>query len=37
LRSDFGHLIEAIGEIEKTVDDPMERVRRFGEAYAASS
>ena len=30
----FGHLIEAIGEIEKTVDDPMERVRRFGEAYA---
>jgi len=30
----FGHLIEAIDEIEKTVDDPMERVRRFGEAYA---
>ena len=30
----FGHLIEAIGEIEKTVDDPLERVRRFGEAYA---
>lgn len=30
----FGHLIEAISAIEKTVDDPMERVRRFGEAYA---
>jgi len=30
----FGHLIEAIGEIEKTVDDPRARVRRFGEAYA---
>ena len=30
----FGHLIEAIGEIEKTVADPLERVRRFGEAYA---
>jgi len=30
----FGHLIEAISEIEKTVDDPLERVRRFGEAYA---
>jgi len=30
----FGHLIAAISEIEKTVDDPMERVRRFGEAYA---
>ena len=30
----FGHLIEAIGEIEKTVDDPLQRVRHFGEAYA---
>ena len=30
----FGHLIEAIGEIEKTVVDPLERVRGFGEAYA---
>jgi AcrR family transcriptional regulator len=30
----FGHLIDAIGEIEKTVGDPLEQVRRFGEAYA---
>lgn len=30
----FGHLIEAIGEIEKKVADPLERIRRFGEAYA---
>ena len=30
----FGHLIGAIGEIEKTVADPLERIRRFGEAYA---
>ncbi|WP_395710828.1 TetR/AcrR family transcriptional regulator [Reyranella sp.] len=30
----FGHLIEAINEIEKTVSDPLQRVRRFGEAYA---
>jgi len=30
----FGHLIEAIDEIEKTVADPLLRVRRFGEAYA---
>ena len=30
----FGHLIEAIAEIEKTVGDPLEQVRRFGEAYA---
>jgi AcrR family transcriptional regulator len=29
----FGHLSEAIDEIEKTVADPMERVRRFGESY----
>lgn len=31
----FGHLIEAINEIEKTVSEPLERVRRFGEAYAS--
>lgn len=31
----FGHLIEAISEIEKTVAEPLERVRRFGEAYAS--
>jgi AcrR family transcriptional regulator len=30
----FAHLIEAIGEIEKTVADPLERIRRFGDAYA---
>ena len=30
----FGHLIEAISDIERTVSDPLERVRRFGEAYA---
>lgn len=30
----FGHLIAAIGEIEKTVADPLVRLRRFGEAYA---
>ena len=30
----FAHLIAAIGEIEKTVQDPLERIRRFGEAYA---
>jgi AcrR family transcriptional regulator len=30
----FAHLITAIGEIEKMVADPLERVRRFGEAYA---
>ncbi|MBL6614604.1 MAG: TetR/AcrR family transcriptional regulator [Reyranella sp.] len=29
----FSHLSEAIDEIEKTVADPLERVRRFGEAY----
>jgi AcrR family transcriptional regulator len=29
----FGHLIEAIDEIEKTVADPLARVLRFGEAY----
>ena len=31
----FGRLIEAIGEIEKLVADPLERMRRFGEAYVA--
>jgi AcrR family transcriptional regulator len=30
----FGHLIAAITEIERTVGEPLERVRRFGEAYA---
>lgn len=30
----FGHLIVAIDEIERTVAEPLERVRRFGEAYA---
>jgi AcrR family transcriptional regulator len=30
----FGHLIEAIADIEKQVADPLERIRRFGEAYA---
>ena len=30
----FGLLIERISEIEKTVGDPLERVRRFGDAYA---
>jgi AcrR family transcriptional regulator len=29
----FGHLIHSVDEIEKTVTDPLERVRRFGEAY----
>ena len=29
----FAHLIEAVGEIERTVANPLERVRRFGEAY----
>lgn len=30
----FGLLVERITEIEKTVSDPLERVRRFGDAYA---
>ncbi len=30
----FGHLIERVAEIEKTVGDPLECVRQFGEAYA---
>jgi AcrR family transcriptional regulator len=29
----FAHLMGAVDEIEKTVVDPLERVRRFGEAY----
>lgn len=29
----FGYLMESIDELEKTVSDPIERVRRFGEAY----
>ncbi len=29
----FGHLMAAIDDIEKTVTDPLKRVRRFGEAY----
>jgi AcrR family transcriptional regulator len=30
----FDHLVGAIDELEKTVPDPLERIRRFGEAYA---
>lgn len=29
----FGHLLESIGEIEKSVSDPRDRIRQFGEAY----
>lgn len=29
----FGYLIESIKEIEATVSEPRERIRRFGEAY----
>lgn len=29
----FGYLIEAIAEIERTVGEPLERIRHFGEAY----
>lgn len=29
----FGYLIEAIAEIEKSIRDPLEKVRRFGNAY----
>lgn len=29
----FGHLLESIGEIEKSVADPRDRIRQFGEAY----
>ena len=28
----FEHLVQAISEIERTVEDPLERIRRFGEA-----
>jgi AcrR family transcriptional regulator len=30
----FAHLIEAVSDLERTVSDPLERVRRFGQAYA---
>ena len=30
----FARLIEAVSDLERTVSDPLERVRRFGEAYA---
>jgi AcrR family transcriptional regulator len=30
----FEHLVQAISEIERTVADPLDRIRRFGEAYA---
>ena len=30
----FAHLIDMIDEIERTVHDLLERVRRFGDAYA---
>ncbi|UYN93066.1 MAG: TetR/AcrR family transcriptional regulator [Enhydrobacter sp.] len=29
----FGHLLVAIGDLERTVADPLERMRKFGEAY----
>ncbi|ODT98187.1 MAG: hypothetical protein ABS83_04905 [Rhodospirillales bacterium SCN 65-16] len=29
----FGHLIESISEIEKSVAEPRDRIRQFGEAY----
>lgn len=29
----FGHLIESLGEIEKSVAEPRDRIRQFGEAY----
>lgn len=29
----FGHLIESVGEIEKSVAEPRDRIRQFGEAY----
>jgi AcrR family transcriptional regulator len=29
----FGLLLDSLGDIEKTVTDPRERIRRFGEAY----
>ena len=30
----FAHLIAAVSDLEHTVSDPLERVKRFGEAYA---
>ncbi len=30
----FGRLIERINDIEKTVSDPLQRIRLFGDAYA---
>lgn len=30
----FAHLIAAVSDLERTVGDPLERVKRFGEAYA---
>jgi len=30
----FAHLVDAIDEIERTIEDPLERIRRFGDAYA---
>lgn len=29
----FGHLLESLGDIEKNVSDPRDRIRKFGEAY----
>jgi AcrR family transcriptional regulator len=29
----FGHLIESVDQIERTVSDPRQRIRQFGEAY----
>ncbi|MFO1080659.1 MAG: TetR/AcrR family transcriptional regulator [Reyranellaceae bacterium] len=29
----FDHLVGAVDEIDKTVPDPLEKIRRFGEAY----
>jgi AcrR family transcriptional regulator len=29
----FGYLLEAVAEIERSVEDPIERLHRFGEAY----
>jgi AcrR family transcriptional regulator len=29
----FGHLLDSLGDIEKSVSDPRERIRKFGESY----
>lgn len=29
----FGHLLESLGDIQKNVSDPRQRIRKFGEAY----